>query len=45
MSDEADQPSEAPDQAPREEAIAGLRRLGWPLPEGWRFDRQGANAR
>ncbi len=29
----------------REEALEALRALGWTLPEGFRFDRDEANAR
>jgi antitoxin MazE len=29
----------------REEALENIRRLARPLPEGWRFDREEANAR
>lgn len=29
----------------RDEALEGLRSLGWTLPEGFRFDREDANAR
>ena len=29
----------------REEALEGLRALGWTLPKGYRFSREDANAR
>ena len=31
--------------AGRERALASLRERSWPLPEGYRFDRDDANAR
>jgi hypothetical protein len=34
-----------PQTMTREEAIAGLMATNWPLPKGYKFDREEANAR
>lgn len=36
---------EAMDDARRQEAVERIRKMRWPVPEGYKFDREEANAR